>query len=443
MESVHKHATTNPPSASRWWQVVIGIIGMSMIANLQYGWTLFVLPIHEKFGWSNAEIQVAFTLFVVIETWLLPVEGWFIDRFGPRRVCATGGVLVGAAWVLNSMATSLPALYAGGIIAGLGGGMVYATCIGNVLKWFPDKRGLAAGLTSAGFGAGAALTVVPIANMIRDDGFQSAFLNFGLIQGGIILVACMFLKAPPLSAHGAPDPMGLVKQRQFSLVECLREPTFWVLYAISMSVLAGGLVAVAQLGPIARDYHVDKIPVTLFGITLPALVFALTLDRIMNGVCRPFFGWVSDNIGREQTMFIAFMLEGLGILALMHFGKDPIAFVMLTALVFFAWGEITTLVPATATDAFGSRNATTIAGMLYTSKGVAVLLVPLGSVLAKATGGWHWVFAIAAALNIFAALLAWFVLRPLRKRLLARPFVPEAPPEDEPGAPLHVQPLAT
>lgn len=441
MESNARVGIGAKASASRWWQVVIGIIGMSMIANLQYGWTLFVLPIHEKFGWDKAEIQIAFTLFVVVETWLLPVEGWFIDRFGPGKVCAAGGVLVGAAWVLNSFATTLPALYLGGVVAGLGGGMVYATCIGNVLKWFPDRRGLAAGLTSAGFGAGAALTVVPIANMIRDSGFQTAFLNFGLIQGAIILVASVFLKAPPVSTPAAHDLLGLAKQRQYTLVESVREPTFWVLYAISMFVLAGGLVAVAQLGPIARDYKVDKLPVTLFGITLPALVFALTLDRVMNGICRPFFGWVSDKIGREQTMFTAFMLEGLGILALAYFGKDPVSFVMLTALVFFAWGEITTLIPATAADAFGSSNATAITGMLYTSKGVAVLLVPFGNVLAQASGGWHWVFAIAAALNIVAALLAWFVLRPLRKTLLARPFT--APSSDAAHAQPKLGPLAT
>jgi OFA family oxalate/formate antiporter-like MFS transporter len=318
------------------------------------------------------------------------------------------------------MAATLPALYLGGAVAGLGGGMVYATCIGNVLKWFPDRRGLAAGLTSAGFGAGAALTVVPIANAIRHDGFQSAFIQFGLLQGLVIVVASLFFKAPPQSFTDLDRNGGRMATRQYTLSETLREPAFWVLYAISMFVLAGGLVAVAQLGPIARDYKVDDVPVSIMGVTLPALVFAMTLDRMMNGICRPFFGWLSDRIGRERTMLIAFTAEGVGILSLMRFGNDPVLFVMLTGLVFFAWGEITTIVPATAADTFGSRNATAVTGVLYTSKGVAVLLVPLGSLLVESTGGWHWVFMIAGALNIVAALLAWFVLRPLRKRLSER-----------------------
>ncbi|MDB5776881.1 MAG: putative oxalate/formate antiporter [Herbaspirillum sp.] len=413
-------AAPRAKGASRWWQVVIGIVCMSMIANLQYGWTLFVLPIHEKFGWSRAEIQVAFTIFVLMETWLLPVEGWIIDKVGAKKICLLGGFLVGLAWVVNSFADTLPALYLGAIIAGAGGGMVYATCIGNTLKWFPDHRGLALGLISAGFGAGAALTVAPIASTIQNSGYQSAFLYFGLLQGGVIIVASMFLAKPPKYESGAKSSLEPTRvQRQFLLSEALRQPVFWLLYAISTMVLAGGLMAVAQLAPIARDYQVDKIPVSLFGLTMPALLFALTLDRVMNGICRPFFGWVSDKIGREQTMFIAFMLEGFGILGLLKFGAHPLLFVILTGLVFFAWGEITTLVPATATDAFGTKNATAIAGAIYTSKGVAVLLVPLASLLVQRTGNWELVFIIAAVLNIAAALIAIFLLKPLRRKLAA------------------------
>jgi OFA family oxalate/formate antiporter-like MFS transporter len=411
---------------SRWWQVAIGVVCMSMIANLQYGWTLFVLPIHEKFGWSKAEIQIAFTIFVLVETWLLPFEGWIIDRIGPKRVCLAGGVMVGLSWYLNSLASSLPMFYLSAVIGGIGAGSVYATCIGNALKWFPDRRGLAVGLISAGFGAGSALTVVPIARMIEASGYQSAFFSFGLAQGAVIIVLSFFLVAPPLALLNAGRSKVQSAQRQFRPIEVLSQPVFWLLYIISTVVLAGGLIAVAQLGPIARDYHVDKIPVSLLGITLPALSFALTLDRIMNGICRPFFGWVSDNIGRELTMFIAFMLEGLGILALVQFGHDPLLFVLLTAGVFFAWGEITTLVPATAIDAFGSRYATSITGLLYTSKGVAVLLVPLASVLVARTGNWELVFFIAGGLNIFAALIAMFAVKPLRARLAS---AASGPPE--------------
>jgi MFS transporter, OFA family, oxalate/formate antiporter len=424
MEEIKMENANTPVSAgiipgrhSRWWQVVFGVIGMSMITNLQYGWTLFVLPIHDKFGWSRAEIQIAFTIFVLLETWLLPFEGWIIDKIGPKRVSLIGGILVGLAWYINSIAASLAMLYFGAVVGGVGAGLVYATCIGNVLKWFPDRRGLAVGLTLVGFGAGSALTVVPIARMIESSGYQSAFLIFGLIQGFVIIVLSFFFVAPPLDFLRDVKGKLISTKRQFKPAEVLTQPVFWLLFTISTFVFVGGLIAVAQLGPIARDFQIDKIPVTLLGLTLPALTFALTLDRIMNGICRPFFGWVSDKIGRELTMFIAFMFEGLGILALLQFAYNPILFVLLTAAVFFAWGEITTLVPTTATDTFGSQYATAIAGMLYTSKGVAVLLVPLASILVQQTGTWKWVFVIASALNIIAALTAMFILRPLRKRM--------------------------
>jgi len=419
MESTVKSGSTGILAGghSRWWQVVFGVIGMSMITNLQYGWTLFVLPIHDKFGWSRAEIQVAFTIFVLLETWLLPFEGWIIDKVGPKAVCFIGGVLVGLAWYINSVAASLAMLYFGAVVGGIGAGGVYATCIGTVLKWFPDRRGLAVGLTLVGFGAGSALTVVPIARMIESSGYQSAFFTFGLLQGLVVIVLSFFFVAPPLDFVRKAKGSLVSTRRQFKPSEAVAKPAFWLLYMISTFVFVGGLIAVAQLGPIARDYQIDKIPVTLLGLTLPALTFALTLDRIMNGICRPFFGWVSDKIGRELTMFIAFLFEGVGILSLMWLGHNPVLFVLLTAAVFFAWGEITTLVPATATDTFGSQYATAISGLLYTSKGVAVLVVPLASVLVQQTGTWKWVFVIASALNIIAALTAMFILRPLRKRM--------------------------
>jgi OFA family oxalate/formate antiporter-like MFS transporter len=177
---------------------------------------------------------------------------------------------------------------------------------------------------------------------------------------------------------------------------------------------AGGLMATAQLAPIAKDFKVDAVPVSLIGITLPALTFALSIDRILNGVTRPFFGWVSDNIGRENTMFIAFLLEAIGIWMLSMFGQDPVMFVLLSGLVFFAWGEIYSLFPSTCTDVFGPKYATTNAGLLYTAKGTASLLVPFGNVLAQATGSWHSVFIAAALMNLVAALAAPLVLKPLR-----------------------------
>jgi OFA family oxalate/formate antiporter-like MFS transporter len=406
--------------ANRWCQLVIGIVCMSMIANLQYGWTLFVEPMSKTHGWTRAAIQVAFTIFVLTETWLVPVEGWIVDRIGPRRMVFVAGALCAIAWVINARADSLAMLYVGAVIGGIGAGSIYGTCMGNAVKWFGDKRGLAAGLTAAGFGAGSALTIVPIANMIKADGYQAAFFNFGLIQGAVVMVAALLLVKPAITA-GRKSASARVIQgvRDFKLGEMVRQPLFWLMYVMFVSVAAGGLLATAQLGSIAKDFGLDGTPVSLLGLTLPALTFALAIDRVLNGLTRPFFGWISDLIGRELTMLIAFMIEGLGILALLHFGHNPYAFVILTGLVFFAWGEIYSLFPSVCTDTFGAAHASGNAGMLYTAKGTASLLVPLGAVIVSQYG-WTPVFYIAAGLNIVTALLAWFVLKPWRERFLAR-----------------------
>src|SRR3977135_658832 len=407
--------------ATRWGQLIFGIVCMVMIANLQYGWTLFVNPIDQKYHWGRAAIQVAFTIFVLTETWLVPFEGYLIDKFGPRVMVCGSGVLVAIAWVINSVADSLFLLYVGAAIGGIGAGVIYGASVGNALKWFPDRRGLAAGLTAAGFGAGSALTVIPIANMIQSSGYQAAFLWFGLGQGiGVALVA-LLLRAPQAGEVVAP-PAPAVQQtrRDYGPAEVLKTPVFWVMYAMFVMVGAGGLMAIAQLAPIAKDYKVDGIPVTILGLTSPAHTFALTIDRVLNGVCRPFFGWVSDHIGRENTMFIAFFIEGIGIYALLYFANNPVLFVILSGLVFFAWGEIYSLFPATCTDIYGRKFATTNYGMLYTAKGTASLLVPLANVLTTYTGSWHAVFYVAAIANIVAAVMALAVLRPLRQKFMAQ-----------------------
>jgi MFS transporter, OFA family, oxalate/formate antiporter len=407
---------------TRWGQLIFGIICMVMIANLQYGWTLFVNPIDHKYNWGRAAIQVAFTIFVVTETWLVPLEGMLIDRFGPRVMVCGSGVLVAIAWMLNSIADSLMLLYLAAAIGGIGAGVVYGASVGNALKWFPDRRGLAAGLTAAGFGAGSALTVVPIANMIGTLGYEQAFWWFGLGQGIVVVIVALFLRAPqPGEAPAPAAPTVQQTGRDFTLGEVVRTPPFWVMYAMFVMVGTGGLMATAQLAPIARDFKIDAVPVTILFLTLPALQFALSLDRVLNGLTRPFFGWVSDQIGRENTMFIAFLAEGIGIYALLYFATDPLLFVVLSGIVFFAWGEIYSLFPATCTDLYGRKYATTNYGMLYTAKGVAALLVPLANVLYDATGkNWSAVFIVAAVLNIVAALMAVGVLRPLRKRAMAR-----------------------
>jgi MFS transporter, OFA family, oxalate/formate antiporter len=455
--------------ASPWLQLIIGVTCMVMIANLQYGWTFFVPDIQKKFGWDRGAIQIAFTLFVLFETWLVPIEGWFVDKFGPRIVIFIGGILCLIGWVMNSYATSLAEFYMAQIVAGIGAGGVYGTCIGNALKWFPTRRGLAAGLTAAGFGAGSALTVIPIQNMIKVSGFQATFFNFGIGQGVIICVLAFFMFAPkpgqvPITGGNAAV---IQSRRQFAPSELIGpalpwmialgialvggltmwwigqqfyiplalailifavgggivwtkgQPIFTLMYLMFVIVGAGGLMVTANLAPIALDLKIANVNVSLLGLTMTALTFAATLDRILNGLTRPFFGWVSDHIGRENTMFIAFGLEGIGIYMLYRLGTDPVWFVILSGMVFFAWGEIYSLFPSTCTDTFGAKFATTNAGLLYTAKGTAALLIPYSNSIQKATGSWDMVFIIAAAANIAAALLAIAVLKPWRRKVVA------------------------
>jgi OFA family oxalate/formate antiporter-like MFS transporter len=413
-------ATTIPVPAQsvnhyRWLQLFFGIVCMAMVANLQYGWTLFVNPMDAKYHWGRAAIQVAFSIFVITETWLVPLEGYFVDRFGPKPVVMFGGILVGIAWVMNAYASSLAVLYIAAAIGGIGAGAVYGTCVGNALKWFPDRRGLAAGLTAAGFGMGSALTIIPIQAIIKSSGYESAFLYFGIAQGLIVFLLSFGLAAP---ARAPVQEAKLVATtRSYTWTEMIKTPVFWLMYLMFVLMAAGGLMATAQLAPIAKDFKIADVPVSILGLTLPALTFALSIDRVLNGLTRPFFGWVSDNIGRENTMFIAFALEGVGIWALSQFGQDPFWFVILTGIVFFGWGEIYSLFPSTVGDSYGPKFAATNAGLLYTAKGTASLLVPLTSTLTTMTGSWHFVFYSAAVMNVVAAVLAIVLLKPMRLRM--------------------------
>src|ERR1700730_10513415 len=316
-----------------WLQLTIGVICMACVANLQYGWTLFVTPIDDKYHWGRAALQVAFTVFVLVETWLIPVEGYLVDRFGPRWVVIGGAFLVAIAWVINSGASSLPVLYFAAAVGGIGTGCVYGTCVGNALKWFPGRRGLAAGITAAGFGAGAAITIGPISKMINTSGYEQAFLVFGLIQGAIVFVmAFLMLVAPPslVSAKVKASQTGY----GYRPSHVLRSPVFYVMYVMFVLIAAGGLTMAASMAPIAKDFKIEKTPVELFGITMAALVFALSLNRIFDGVGRPFFGWLSDRIGREHTMALAFTIGAIALFVLSRSGTTPIVFVLAPAVRF-------------------------------------------------------------------------------------------------------------
>lgn len=405
--------------SKRWMQIVAGIICMVAAANIQYAWTLFVPEIQATHNWTRAAIQTAFTVFVVVQTWLTPIEGYFIDRYGPRVVVAVGGLFTGLAWVVNSYADTLTMLYVGSAIGGIGVGCVYSTCVNNALKWFPDKRGLAVGLTAGGYGAGSALTILPIANMIASSGYQSTFFWFGLVQGTIIFIAAWALRMPEKEEVKHSTKVAQ-SRRDYTLGEALRTPVFWLLQIMFICTVTGGLMAVAQLGVIAHDLGVKEAPISLFGITMAALPFALMLDRVMNGISRPLFGFISDHIGRERTMFIAFSLEGLGIIMLAHLGHDPMMFLILSGVVFLAWGEVYSLFSATAADTFGTKHAGKIYGVLYCAKGVAALLVPLGNLLMEATGTWATVLYVTAAMDLTAAVAALVILKPMLARHHAR-----------------------
>jgi MFS transporter, OFA family, oxalate/formate antiporter len=418
----------------RWVQLVLGIGCMVMIANLQYGWTFFVTPIGEAHHWTRTAVQATFTVFVLTETWLVPIEGYLVDRFGPRIVTVGGGLLVGLGWALNSAADSLPFLYVGQAISGIGAGAVYGTCVGNALKWFPERRGLAAGLTAAGFGAGSALTVLPITSMIESSGYASTFLYFGIGQGLIVIVLGLLLGQPDANTVATlPRPAAAVVGRpQLSWRQMLRTPVFWIMYAMFIMMATGGLLFTANLKQVSDDFGISEIPVTLLWITLPAYKFAASNDRVLNGITRPFFGWVSDRIGRENTMFIAFGIEAIGIVLMSQFGHHPIAFVLLTGLVFFGFGEIYSLFPSTCADTYGWKFASGNAGLLYTAKGSAALLVAPLTLLA----GSHWtnVFWIIAAMNFTAAILAIAVLKPVRRRYIASLPIEAAPSAQKPAA---------
>ena len=404
---------TSESVPNRWIVLLFAILGMVAVANFQYGWTLFVPPLQKHLKVDQALIQVTFTVFVLLETWLVPFEGWLVDTFGPRLLVALGGVLAGLGWVGSGKAESLTALYLSYAVAGIGAGIVYGTAIGLAMKWFPDHRGLAAGLTAAGFGAGSALTVSPIADMIASAGYQAAFIRWGIIQGVTVLVAAAFLKSPP--AGWLPKTWRLkgsaeVKKRQspvdFTSAEMAGTSNFWLMYLMMAMVATGGLMAVAQLKPMAVDFKVDKIPVHLIGLTMPALVFALSADRLVNGLCRPFWGWISDHIGREMTMTVAFGLEAIAIYTLLKFATNPLMFVIMSAFTFFGWGEIYSLFPALCGDFFGRKHATENYGFLYTAKGTASMFVPIGSALAA---GKAFDFR-ADILLILGALLVFFAV---------------------------------
>ena len=418
---------------NRWWQLAGCIAMMMAIANLQYAWTLFTTPLTKSLGVKLSAVQLTFTVFILTETWLVPFEGYLIDKLGFRMVCSVGGLLVGASWVMSGVVDTLTGLYIWYAIGGVGAGAVYGGCMGMALKWFPDKRGLAAGMTAGSYGFGTALTVLPILYMINTQGYRSAFIVWGIIQGILVMALSQFTVAPPKGwvPEGWAEKAAKVKERvqqsavSYTPAQMMTSGTFYLMYFMMALVAFGGLMVTAQLRPIATTYGLDK-QVVFLGMT--ALATALMLDRILNGLTRPFWGWVSDNIGRYNTMAIAFGLEAVAIIALLNLVHRPVWFVILTGFTFFAWGEIFSLFPAAIGDIFGPTYATTNYGIQYTAKGTASIFAGWGAAkILEATGSWIPVFWIAVGCDLLAATLAVFALKPLVARATGRQAIRGVP----------------
>ena len=404
---------TIPTGANRWLQLVFGLVAMMSISSPQYVWTLFTKPLMATTGANLGALQVTFSLLVILQTWASPGQGWLIDRFGSKLLIALGAGLTGLGWVLASRVDTLYGLYATyGLFCGLGTGFVYVGVVGLMVRWFPDRRGMAAGLVAAGYGSGALLTTFPIDTMINTLGYRTVLLDYGVIQGVIGVVAALFLREPVIAEvrSGAELKAGATPG------EMLRSPIFWLMFVMMTMMSTGGLMVVSNFKAFATDFGVANAVV----LGAAAIPLALTIDRVCNGLTRPFFGWVSDRLGRENTMALAFSLEGLAIAVLLFYREDPLVFVLMSGVVFFGWGEIFSLFPSALTDTFGERYATTNYGFLYIAQGIGSILGgPLAATLKGAVGGWIPVFSIVVGLDFTTAALALFVLKGMRAK---RPY---------------------
>jgi oxalate/formate antiporter len=398
--------------ATRWVQLLLGLVCMMAISSPQYVWTLFTRPLGVALGAAPAAIQVTFSLLIVLQTFFSPFQGWLVDRFGPRRLIATGGLLTGFSWVLAAHAGSLTTLYLSyGVLGGLGTGIVYVGVVGQMVGWFPDRRGFAAGMVAAGYGFGAIATTFPIASSIASAGYQATLLQYGAVFGAVGFLAALGLKAPPAMTHDDHAGPGT------ATMAMLKTPIFWLMFVMMTLMSTSGLMVISQMANFATEFGVAKMLV--WGAA--ALPLALTIDRFTNGLTRPFFGWVSDRIGRENTMFLAFALEAAAMALWLATRGDPVLFVLLSGVVFFGWGEIFSLFPATLTDTFGPHNATRNYGCLYIAQGIGSIFGgPLASLLHGAAGTWTVVFTVAIAADALTAVLAIAALKPLRARYQVR-----------------------
>ena len=395
---------------NRWFQLCAALVGMIMIANFQYAWTLFVKPIQQGTGWKLSEIQWAFTLFVVFQTWVQPCQGWLIDRLGPRRFISVAGVLCGVGWGGLAFASTVPTLYLLYATAGIGSALVYGGSIGSALKWFTERRGLASGIMTAGFGGGTAITLPFVASLIQSRGYRDAFLWSGVVQGLVILIVAQFLRHPseaaakPIRPRTDVPASSRVASHQFTTGEMMRTPQFYTLYVMLVMMATGGLLVTAQAGPMAQSW----------GIGVAALTLAASLSPLANGGSRIFWGWISDRLGRELTMGVAFALQAGSLFMVLSLGKLSNAWFTFTlVLSYFTWGEVFSLFPSIVGDYYGTRHATSNYGVMYSAKGVASIIAGGASaMLYERFGTWSAAFYGSAVLALLAAAAAFAMRAP-------------------------------
>ena len=416
MSTTTVDTTATPAAATRWIQLALGLVCMMSISSPQYVWTLFAKPFGTALNAEAYKVQVTFSVLIVLQTFFSPFQGWLIERFGPKLLISVGCALTGLGWVFAAQANSLATLYLTyGVLAGLGTGIVYVGVVGLMVAWFPDRRGFAAGLVAAGYGMGAIVFNAGIIDGLASEGYQATLVRFGLIIGVVGVVAALGLKAPPATGRVSTVAMPDDVRRSINTREMLRNPIFWVMFVMMTLMSTTGLMVTSQIATFANDFGIAGL--TVFGIA--AMTLTLNVDRLCNGLTRPFFGWVSDRIGRENTMFVAFGLEGIFMLVWIATISNPVAFVLLSGLVFFGWGEIFSLFPSTLTDTFGPRFATKNYGCLYIAQGIgAIFGGPLASLLHARAGSWTPVFSLAIACDLITAVLALALLKPMRRRYL-------------------------
>lgn len=416
MSAISQPVAAPATASTRWVQLVLGLIAMMSISSPQYVWTLFTKSFQDGLGGTLADIQWTFSILIILQTWLSPIQGYLVDKFGPRLLIAVGCLMSGAGWITSAYATSLLSLYLTyGLFCGVGTGIVYIGIIGLMVRWFPDRRGFATGMVAAGYGFGAILTTFPIDTMLKSSGYQHTLVVFGIILGIVGAVAALAMRMPS-STDRLPSPTVASAVKDVMPADMLKTKVFWLMFIMMTMMSTGGLMIISQFASFSRDFGVTKVMV--FG--LAALPLALTIDRITNGLTRPFFGWVSDHIGRENTMAIAFLMEACAVAAMVLLRDNTLLFVLLSGVVFFGWGEIFSLFPSTLTDTFGTKSATTNYGFLYMAQGVgSVLGAPVAALIYAKAGSWLPVFAIIITMDALTGILALVALKPMRKSYLA------------------------